>query len=192
MSIITVPHPSLRLTAQPITILDKKNNLLLKELEATLRSQKNPAGVGLAAPQIDVNKRVFATFLSRDKADENAPGIMRLFLNPEVVDHDEELTFGPDPENEILEGCLSIPDLYGPVPRWPRLKLAFQVVENGALVLKEETFVQFHARIIQHEFDHLDGVLFTDYSLKYDLPVYHSPPRSSKLTEVDKRLLESF
>ena len=194
MNIITVPHDTLRQNAQAITVVDKKTTQLLKDLDETLRHQTNPQGVGLAAPQINVSKRVFATFLARDENDENAAGIMRWFINPQIIDHDEEPSFGPDPEYPTLEGCLSIPELYGPVPRWARITLSFQVLENNELVEKQESFVQFHARVIQHELDHLNGVLFTDYSLKYDLPVYHSSnkSRSGKMTEIDKRLIEGF
>lgn len=194
MSIITVPHPTLRLTAQEVTTVDKKLQQLLKELDETLRTQKNPQGVGLAAPQVNSAKRIFATFLADDENDDDAPGVMRLYINPKIVDHDEALTFGPDPENPILEGCLSIPELYGPVPRWQRLKLEWQTLEGDELVTQSRDFSDFTARVIQHEFDHLQGVLFTDYSLKYDLPIYRSSTksRSGTMTEIDKRLVEGF
>lgn len=194
MSIITVPHHTLRTVAQPIATVDKKILQLLKELEKTLRAQSDPPGVGLAAPQIDVSKRVFATYLPQDQQAEDAPSFMRMYLNPTITDHDEKLSFGPDVENPVLEGCLSIPELYGPVPRWAHIKLKFSEVINNELVEKEEVFEDFHARVIQHEFDHLNGMLFTDYSLQYDLPVYKSDNkrRNGKMVEIDKRILESF
>lgn len=195
MTIITVPHLTLRETASALQteVVDKKVSTLLAELDATLRQQKNPQGVGLAAPQINISKRVFATFLPADQK-EDAPNQLRIFINPRIIDHDEKLTFGPEADNPYLEGCLSIPELYGPVPRWETLSLEFQIVKNGEFVTQQESFTDFTARVMQHEFDHLNGVLFTDYSLKYDLPVYHSSSksRSGKMSEIDKRVLESF
>jgi peptide deformylase len=71
-----------------------------------------------------------------------------------------------------LEGCLSIPGIYGPVPRWSWIELEYQLVQDGELVTKTERFTDFTARIIQHEYDHLQGVLFTDHILEYGLPAY--------------------
>lgn len=194
MKIISVPHQTLRDMAQPIVQADKKTEELIHHLSQTLQMTQNPKGVGLAAPQINISKRAFATHLpvDLDSEDEEAPSEIRVFLNPEIVDHSEALILGPNPKKPILEGCLSIPKLYGPVPRWEEVKLQYQEMENGELVTYEEVFDGYVARIVQHELDHLNGILFTDYSLKYDLPVYQTEPDSDKMTEVDKDLLQAF
>lgn len=188
-TIITVPHPALRDVATTITAADKKTLELLKDLDATLRAQTKPQGVGLAAPQLAIGKQAFVTFVG--PKDERQ---MQMFINPKIADHSEEVIFGetPDDEDDRLEGCLSIPGLYGPVPRFIWVDMEFQELEQGELVTKQARFSDFHARVIQHEFDHLNGVLFTDYSLEYDLPVYREDPETEKLVEIDKRILEAF
>jgi peptide deformylase len=196
MKIISVPHTTLRQIAQPITTYDKKTEELIQQLEVTLKNTQNPKGVGLAAPQINISKRAFATHLPKandDQDDEEEVELeLRVYLNPEIVDHSQELTLGPDPKNPILEGCLSIPKLYGPVPRWAEVTLQYQVVEDNELVTYEEVFYDYAARVVQHELDHLNGILFTDYSLKYDLPVYQTKSDSDKMVEIDKDLLQAF
>lgn len=195
MKIITAPHPTLRAEAKSIEILDKKNIQLLKDLGATLQSHRNPRGVGLAAPQVDVHKQVFATYLNADGEESNHP-LLRWFINPQVTATSTEVIFGSDPEEPALEGCLSIPGLYGPVPRYDWIELHFQTwngdTRDPQLTTHEERFTGFAARVMQHEFDHLQGVLFTDYSLKFDLPVYQENKRTGKLDEIDKRIIESW
>ena len=189
MKIITVPHPTLRTTATPVQEVDQKLRALVKNLTYTLSTQKNPRGVGLAANQIDVPKRVFATNVSEN---EQAPAKISIFINPTIADHSRGLILGPNAEDEILEGCLSIPALYGPVPRYSWIQLEYQIIEEDKLRPVTKKFTDFEARVIQHELDHLNGVLFTDYSLEYDLPVYRENHRTHKLEEIDKRILEAI
>ncbi len=184
MKIITVPHPTLRSVASPVTMVDKKLFEFLKDLEETLLETHNPKGVGLAAPQVDKLKRIFALNLAEDNRE------LRTVINPEIVAHSSETTFGGEPDEPILEGCLSIPGIYGPVPRWSWVELEYQLVEGTELVKKHERFEDYGARVVQHELDHLDGVLFTDYSLKYDLPLYKEKRGGKKMEEIDKSLLQ--
>ena len=184
MKIITVPNPTLRSVATPVTSIDKKLIQFLKEMEATLLDTHNPKGVGLAAPQVDKLKRIFSLNLVEDNRD------LRSIINPVIIDHSMEITLGPDPEDPYLEGCLSIPGIYGPVPRWLTVQLQYEVIENGELVRKEEEFEDYAARVVQHELDHLDGVLFTDYSLKLDLPLFKEKNRGKKMEEIDKSVLQ--
>lgn len=184
MKIITVPHPTLRSVASAVTLVDKKLFEFLKALEETLLETRNPKGVGLAAPQVDKLKRVFAINFAEDNRD------LRSVINPVITEHSTEVTYGPDKEEPYLEGCLSIPGIYGPVPRWEWVELQYEVVKNNELVRQNERFEDYGARVIQHELDHLDGVLFTDYSLKYDLPLYKEKRGSKKMEEIDKSLLQ--
>jgi peptide deformylase len=192
MSVITVPHPTLREVAQPVTEVDKKLLQLVAELQFTLKHHKNPQGVGLAAPQINVSKRLFATFLPDPGEGEDAPSYLRVFINPEITGHSEELTLGPDEKHPLLEGCLSIPKIWGPVPRWQEVQLSYQELVDGLLLNRQAYFSEFYARVIQHELDHLNGILFTDYSLKFDLPVYQGSGKDESLEEIDKELLRLF
>src|SRR3990170_2633251 len=167
MKIVTIPHPTLRQTATPVTDFSGDWKKFLTDLQKTLKKTTNPRGVGLAAPQVDRSIRVFAT-----QVEENAKLLPLIFINPVLVKQSQKHTFGPDPENPRLEGCLSMPLLYGPVPRWEWVDVEYQTYQDNQLVEKRERFDGFHARVIQHEIDHLNGILFTDYSLKYELPVY--------------------
>jgi peptide deformylase len=92
----------------------------------------------------------------------------------------------------MLEGCLSMPGLYGPVPRWSWIEIEFEdFVSPTSLALKSQKlrFEDFAARVVQHEADHLDGVLFTDYANDYDLPVYQENHKGELVEIEDKSLL---
>lgn len=186
MKIITIPHLSLRQTAEPVTDFGAPLQKFVKEMGKTLQKTTNPRGVGLAAPQVNRLMRIFLTTIEDD------PKIPPLaFINPRIVGHGTKHTFGPDPENPRLEGCLSMPGLYGPVPRWEWVQVEYQTLHNGQVAEKKERFDGFHARVVQHEIDHLDGILFTDYSLQYDLPVYRE--KGKDLVEItDRGALELY
>jgi peptide deformylase len=184
MKIITVPHPTLRSVASAVTLVDKKLLEFLQDLEETLLDTHNPKGVGLAAPQVDRLKRVFALNLAEDNRE------LRSVINPSIIEHSTEVRFGPEKEDPYLEGCLSIPGIYGPVPRWQWVDLQFEVIKDNQLVRKVERFEDYGARVVQHELDHLDGVLFIDYSIKYDLPLYKEKRGSKKMEEIDKSVLQ--
>ncbi|HOY27902.1 MAG TPA: peptide deformylase [Flavobacteriales bacterium] len=122
-------------------------------------------GVGLAAPQIGQSIRLFIvdTHSSADSDDPNAekapedadeePRLKRVFINPYIVEEDGE-------EWGFEEGCLSIPNIREEVQRQPKVVLQYQ---DENFVEHEEEFEGFAARVIQHEHDHLDGVLFIDH-----------------------------
>lgn len=179
--IIEIPNETLREVAKEITKVDKKLIRFVLELEETLDKKRNPRGVGLAAPQVNNSIRAFCMNFSR----------LQTYINPKIIKTSKNSTFGPDPKDPIMEGCLSMPELYGPVPRWEWIKVEFQVLENGKLVDKKQKFEAFEARVFQHELDHLDGILFTDYALEYDLPVYKEY-KKDKFQEVDHELLKLF
>lgn len=179
--IILVPHPSLRTKTKLVTHVDKKLNKFIKDLEETLYKKMNPKGVGLAAPQ--VNKLIRAFSMNLDE--------LETFINPTIIKTSKNHTFGPDVEDPIFEGCLSMPELYGPVPRWEWVEVEYQVISDNKLVGKKRKMEAFEARVFQHEIDHLDGILFTDYSIKHDLPVYKET-KKGKYEEVDHSLLELF
>ncbi len=189
MKILTIPHPTLRTVAEPVTVVDKKLKLLIKGLTETLVAKKDPPGVGLAAPQVDAKRRLFATYLPISEV-EDAPQILRVIINPVLKDAADKAVFGPKKNEQRLEGCLSIPRIYGPVPRWEWVEYEFQELVGDVLENRYERFSDFDARVMQHEYDHLDGILFTDYSLKYDLPILQEDPVTEKLEEIDKSMLE--
>ncbi|MEM8523170.1 MAG: peptide deformylase [Bacteroidota bacterium] len=127
----------------------------LKELiENMWETMENASGIGLAAPQIGLPIRLFLVD-SRPVFDEEdeGEGIRRVFINAEKIEEDGE-------EWAYEEGCLSIPDITGDVERPSRLRLRY-MDEN--FQEKEEVFTGMNARVIQHEYDHIDGILFTEH-----------------------------
>lgn len=140
----------LRMKSDPVTSTEFRK--YIRFAEDMVRYVKNPdnGGVGLAAPQVGVNKRIIAVSLMRDGDDENYRTIA--MINPEITEHTEEM----ESDNE---GCLSIPGEHGDVDRWKRIKVTY--IDNS---LRPQSMLLsgLAARIVQHEVDHLDGVLFTD------------------------------
>ena len=139
----------LRKKADEIT---KDDNLT--ELSCSLfETMKRFEGIGLAAPQIGLSKRIFIIDTTPLKIDDPSVEIIRkVFINPVIKEYSPEKT-------DFNEGCLSIPGIYETVERPERIKVSYQDI-NMELVEKELTGIE--ARIFQHEFDHLVGILFTD------------------------------
>lgn len=177
MKIITAPHPSLREIAKEVTVFDKKFFKFLDELADTLIKKEQPKGVALAAPQVNKLVRVFAAILGEKNQDSSKP-VIEFFINPKITKFSNKKILGAADGSERFEGCLSIPLLYGPVPRYEWLEIEYQSLTNldlknqPEIKTKKSKFTDFDARVIQHEYDHLDGILFTDLILKNNLPVY--------------------
>ncbi len=190
MKIITIPHSTLRQVAQPVTTVDKKLLSFIEELGNTLLKKDNPKGVGLAAPQVNEAQRLFATLLPLSGKRGDGEPVLRVFINPVFTDVSEELTFGENPEEPILEGCLSIPEIYGPVPRHQWVEVAYEELVGTELHPGKERFEAYAARVMQHEYDHLDGRLFIDYSAELDLPLYKE--RGKKMDEMSSDMVKAF
>lgn len=120
--------------------------------ENMIKYIKDPdnGGVGLAAPQIGINKRLIVVSLMRNYEDEDYRTIA--MINPEIIAHSEETS-------KDEEWCLSVPGETGDVARWTWIKVSFIDPEGRKYALKLENLA---ARIVQHEIDHLDGILFVD------------------------------
>lgn len=129
----------------------------LKELiENMYETMENAPGVGLAAPQVGLAIRLFVvdtTVIYEEEEENKDAGIRRAFINPIMIDE-----WGKKWDFE--EGCLSIPGVREKVSRHSEIKIEYYDSEFN---LVEETFDGMNARVIQHEYDHLEGVLFTDY-----------------------------
>lgn len=190
MQIITIPHPTLRQKAAPITRVDKKLVDFVKNLGQTLANHNNPRGVGLAANQVNKKIAVFSTLVANDSS--KTPRL-RIFINPKIVDRSDQTTIGlsAGDKKPFEEGCLSMPKLYGAVPRSSWIKLTYDQIVANELVAQTEIFENLAARVVQHELDHLLGVLFTDYSATTGLPVFKEV-KSNRWEEVDPKLLTLF
>jgi len=119
-------------------------------------------GVGLAAPQIGILKRVFIVDIRPSKKRPNLDRIgFRAYINPQIKEFSQEI-------NKDVEGCLSVfyATLYGAVERFSRLKIECINTEGKRII--EEITDPFHARVVQHENDHLDGIIFLQRMRKED------------------------
>jgi peptide deformylase len=151
LPIVRLGHPALRSPAEPVAVARLADRPFQRLIDDMIETMRTAEGVGLAAPQVGVGSQLFV-YEAAD-ADEPARGIpLRIVVNPMVEPEPGELVYD-------WEGCLSIPDLRGLVPRHPSVRVrgfdrAGQPVDFRAQ--------GFEARIVQHEFDHLNGVVFLD------------------------------
>ncbi len=145
LSIVKYPHPALRWESKPIVEIDDRLRDVVRQM-FELMYQAN--GIGLAANQVGLPWRLFVINPSgdREKTDEEF-----VFLNPEILRRK-----GSD---EGEEGCLSLPELFGPVRRSTELVVEAFDLEGERFRMDLE---DFPARVVQHEYDHIDGVLFID------------------------------
>lgn len=159
LKIVHVPNSVLTTPAKRIPKIDGSILKLVKEMEKTLNAQVDPEGVGLAAPQVGVGKALFII-----KPNPDSP--IEAFVNPEIL---EVVIDKKKAKKDALEGCLSIPRIWSPVRRSHKVFLKYQSLEGATL---KEWFKGFEAVIIQHEVDHLNGVLFTQRALEQDAQLY--------------------
>lgn len=144
-------------------------------------SAKEPEGVGLAAPQVGKSLSLFIT-----KSTPKSP--ISVFINPKIIQKTKisHLTVDNDRVNKLnktmgeksltkLEGCLSLPNIWGEVKREPTIKLQYQLITNNhGLITKTHMFSGLMATIVQHEMDHLQGILFPKRVLEQKGTLYKS------------------
>lgn len=176
-AIIKAPSTVLTNPAQIVTSFDKRLLILVSDLRKTLVATRNPKGVGLAAPQIG---EPYAVFITRPKEKD----AIRVFINPSIVKASADRTEGVPQRDNKLEGCLSVPKIWGKVSRAKSLVLSYQD-ETGKL--HKESFSGFLATIIQHETDHINGILFTQRVLEQQGKFYES-----RRDENGKEMLEEI
>ena len=178
MKILHVPNPILKKKSSDVTSLDNNLITFVEQLEDTLRNKKNPEGVGLSAPQVGKNINIFSTYLG-----DGPLRSIKTYINPKIVKASKKLTLGKNPKRPFMEGCLSIPEVYGPVWRHKKITIDYYIFDDNkkTLVQKSESHSDFPARVIQHEYDHLNGILFTERAIEQNLPLYQ---------EIDGQLVE--
>lgn len=152
-SIVRAGDPVLRRVAAPVADPTAPQIAgLIRDMEASLAEA---GGIGLAAPQIGVSERVILVSVpAARKTDdpEDGPLPLTALINPELTPVGDEMALG-------MEGCLSIPGLRGDVPRWTRVRLT-AVTPQGEPV--DTVMTGMRARVLQHEVDHLNGILYLD------------------------------
>ncbi len=157
--ILTVPNPVLREKSKPV-VLDKKTLDLVNNLKKTLTDEKGGVkGVGLAAVQIGALKRVFVAYSEKSKK-------FLTFINPEILWVSKRLTSKKD---QKYEGCLSLPNKWTQIKRAKEVKVKYQT-ETGQTQTRK--FSGQMAIIVQHEYDHLEGILFVDRVLEQKAKLY--------------------
>ena len=151
LPILEYPDPRLKKVAAPVRAVTPEIRRLVRDLAETMYAAP---GVGLAATQVDVHKRVLVIDVSEAKDQ------LRVFINPEIV--------FAEGEAECEEGCLSVPGYFDKVTRAARVRVRAQNADGEPFEVDAEGML---AVCIQHEMDHLDGVLFVDYlsTLKREL-----------------------
>ena len=156
MSILKVArmgHPVLRERARALDRSEIKTASVQKLIDDMIETMEEYHGVGLAAPQVHEGLRIFIAGLEEDGGDDDEPTIVPVpFINPEIAPVGSEQAID-------WEGCLSIPDIRGRVPRHRRVRMRALDRDGRRIELELEDFA---ARVVQHENDHLDGVLFFD------------------------------
>ena len=143
LKILEFPDPKLRIKAQPVETVD---NALRRLIDDMFETMYDAPGIGLAATQVDVHRRLLVADVSTEKDDP------RVLINPEIVEKDGvEVT---------EEGCLSVPGYFEEVTRAEHVKVRHLDRDGNQ---QEEDFAGLLAVCVQHEIDHLDGRLFVDY-----------------------------
>lgn len=205
LKIVQAPSPALSQKAKAVLKIDGFISKLIKGMKESLLAAKDPIGVGLAAPQVGKSLQIFIA-----KPSSKSP--IQVFINPKIIQKTKisHLTVDNDRVNKLnktigeksstkLEGCLSLPNIWGEVKRDPKIKLQYQLITNNyarptatssnpvstkrgnvadevgrELITKMGTFSGFMATIIQHEMDHLQGILFPKRVLEQKGTLYKS------------------
>ncbi|MBX6426801.1 MAG: peptide deformylase [Variibacter sp.] len=147
--IIILPDPRLRLVSEPVTAIDDDIRRLVEDMFDTMY---DAPGIGLAAIQIGVPKRVVTV----DLAKKDEPRAPQVFINPEILARSEETSV-------YEEGCLSIPDVHEDVERPARIRVRYLDLDGKPHEIEADGLL---ATCLQHEIDHLNGILFIDHISK--------------------------
>ena len=151
MKIITHPHPTLKYKSKPVIRINAELKAIVSEMFELMYEAK---GVGLAANQVNLPLRLFVA----NPAGDREEGEEFVFINPVI---------SKGTGNEVAdEGCLSLPGVYGPVNRSKSIHVEAFGIDGKAISLDLDDFM---ARVVQHETDHLDGVMFTERMVEHSL-----------------------
>ena len=143
LPILHYPDPRLKKRAEPVTEVDESIRRLAADMAETMNAAP---GIGLAATQVDVHKRVIVIDVTEDRSG------LTVLINPEILEKDGECV--------SEEGCLSVPGIYDKVTRAERVKVRALNLEGETVEFEAEGLL---AVCIQHEIDHLDGKVFVEY-----------------------------
>jgi peptide deformylase len=163
LDIVKAPNPILSGNSKLVVKVDKAVVNLIEEMKISLAAAFDPVGVGLAAPQVGKPLRIFiAKPMPKSK--------ISVFINP-VITKEENFQEKDNEKTTKLEGCLSLPNIWGEVQRYSQIHVDFMDA-NGRK--HSQKFSGFMAVVIQHEVDHLDGILFPKRVLEQKGTLYES------------------
>lgn len=173
--IIALPNTHLRMRSQKVGLVSEEVKALIQGMkEATLDwedSRDHEVGVALAAIQVD---RPYRVVVIRNDFDNKKDRTFAVFINPIITKYEGEMV-------EDYEGCLSVPDVYGKVPRYSKVRIKAQDENGREIRLTAEGFL---ARIFQHEIDHTNGIVFIDH-IKDNPEAFYRLKKDGHLEELD-------
>lgn len=173
--LITLPNPHLRQPSRKVGAIDDKVRELVRHMEditlAWEESREHEVGVALAAVQIDMPLRVVVI---RNDFDDKTDKTFHALINPVVTKYEGELL-------EDFEGCLSVKDLYGKVPRYSKVRVKAQDLSGKEVRFSAEGFL---ARVLQHEIDHINGKVFIDH-IKDAEQAFYTLDDTGELVQLD-------
>ncbi len=173
--IITLPNPHLRQKSRKVTTVDEKIIKLIDDMtDASLDwedSRPHEISAALAAVQIDCLERII---IVRSSFDDKTDRDFTVLINPSIIKYEGTIT-------EDYEGCLSVTDIYGKVPRYSKIRVRALDVGGNEFRFKAEGFL---ARVIRHEVDHTNGVLFIDH-IKDQTDAFYSLSAEGELEPLD-------
>jgi peptide deformylase len=174
-NIISLPDPHLRQKSQKVGVITDEIRQVVQDMkDATIdwdQSRDHEVGVALAAVQID---RLYKIIIVRNNYDNKEDHNFTVFINPEVVKLEGEV-------KADFEGCLSVPNVYGKVPRYTKVKVKALDINGKSFRVTAEDFL---ARIFQHEIDHCNGTVFIDH-IKDDPTAFFKLNADGKLDPLD-------
>ncbi len=173
--IITLPNSHLRAKSRRVAIITDEVRQVIENMKsATLdweKSRPHEVGVALAAIQIDQPLKII---IIRNNFDDKKDETFSVFINPKIMKYEGKL-------EEDFEGCLSVLDIYGKVPRWTKIRMRAQDEQGREVRVRADGFL---ARVLQHEVDHINGMVFVDHIKDHPEAFYHLTP-DGKLIESD-------
>ena len=173
--IITLPHPNLRQRSQKVGMITQEIIDVVEGMQhATLdweASRDHEVGVALAAVQLDIMYRIVVLRNNFDNKDDKT---FSVFINPQITKLEGKI-------ESDFEGCLSIRDVYGKVPRHTKVRVKAINLEGREVTVKAEGFL---ARIFQHEIDHTNGIVFVDH-IRDDPQAFYRLTESGRLEKLD-------
>lgn len=180
--IITLPNQSLRKRSSRVGIITEEIRLLIADMEqSTLDwedSREHEVGVALAAVQINKHFRVV---IIREDFDDKKNKRFEVYINPEIVKYEGEI-------ESDFEGCLSVIDIYGKVPRHTKIRIKALNKDGREIRIKAEGFL---ARVFQHEIDHTNGKLFVDH-IRGDDSAFYKLSQSGKIEKLEDEERENI